>query len=328
MKPPTKGDEIWRKWFAMTENAQQPEIAPRHARTDSRLPMGMVALASLAIIVAVVGSRYIPASGSAGAQPSGPATVAATVSGTAAPADLSGFYLRAWRTQALAPQYTFAWLPVTTISNGQFIDGQVAVADIYPGPAYVGPYTSSLSSTALATILAEARKDGLLDLTKDFAGNLPGGALCHLEIKYDGKTSELTGACPTDAAKDAPAPGSADAYASFWNRLTDLRTWLGAEVGASTAYEPTAMDVMLLAPTEPQAGITPTEQPWPLTSKLDAFGATYGGGRCGTVSGADLATLLPVVRSANQLTRFVDSTGVKRTLVARPLVPGEASVCA
>ena len=45
------------------------------------------------------------------------------------------------------------------------------------------------------------------------------------------------------------------------------------------------------------------------------------------VTGADLAKLEPVVKQANQLTRFVDSANVKDSLLVRVLVPGEPSPC-
>jgi len=43
-------------------------------------------------------------------------------------------YLAGLQTLALAPQYTFGWLPIATISDGNFIDGMVAVPEIYPAP--------------------------------------------------------------------------------------------------------------------------------------------------------------------------------------------------
>jgi hypothetical protein len=49
--------------------------------------------------------------------------------------------------------------------------------------------------------------------------------------------------------------------------------------------------------------------------------------RCAVVTGADLATLEPVVKQSNQLTRFVDSENVKDSLEVRALVPGEPSLC-
>jgi hypothetical protein len=49
--------------------------------------------------------------------------------------------------------------------------------------------------------------------------------------------------------------------------------------------------------------------------------------RCAVVSGADLGKLEPVVKQSNQLTRFVDSAGVKDSLQVRVMVPGEPNPC-
>jgi hypothetical protein len=349
MKPPTKSDEIWRDWFNMTEDARQPEAAPRPTRTSARLPMGTAALAAIGIVAVVVGSRFAATTGSAGARPSSsavpPSSAAAVTTGTsgspattnapsgvpspsAEPVSASGFYLRAWRTQALPAQYTFPWLPLTTISDGQFIDGQVAVDAIYPGPAYVAPTTRSITDTALGVIFAEARRDGLVGIQKEFGTQLAGGMTCHVELKAGGKTSDLSGTCPAGAITGTPAPGSDKAFWSFWNRITNLQSWVGAELGQSMAFAPVKVDVLLTPPVDATGGIVPNETPWPLTSTFRTFGTEFSSNmRCGTVTGTDLSKLLAVVKTANELTRFVDSTNTRMSLVARPLVPGEASNC-
>ena len=51
--------------------------------------------------------------------------------------------------------------------------------------------------------------------------------------------------------------------------------------------------------------------------------------RCGTVRGADAATLRPSLEAANQLTRWVDKDADRADATAiqvRPMVPGE-DVC-
>jgi hypothetical protein len=85
----------------------------------------------------------------------------------------NGFYLRAWQTQALAPQYTFAWLPLATISDGKFIDGMVAVPAIYPGPLWVGPSVRRSAPKGIDAIVAEARKQGLLGQKATSPGTPP-----------------------------------------------------------------------------------------------------------------------------------------------------------
>jgi hypothetical protein len=241
----------------------------------------------------------------------------------------TGFYLRAWQTQALAPQDTFSWLPVVTISDGRLIDGRVAVPAIYPGPLWIGPSARPISTTGIASIVAEARSLGLLGAKSDFTDNaLAGGVTGHVQVVVDGATHDLTGPVSLPDGVSA-APGTAAAFESFWQKVTDAFGWLDKELGAATSYEPTRLAVLTIPPVEASAGITPNETAWPLSTPFASFGAVYGGtgGRCMVVSGADLTRLVAVVKQSNQLTRFIDSSGVKNSLVVRVLVPGEPGPC-
>jgi hypothetical protein len=279
-------------------------------------------LAAAAMLAGCVG----PGSGGSG----GPSSSAAPSAAPSAPVSTAGFYLRAWQTQALAPQYTFGWSAPVTISDGQFIDGNVAISAIYPGPIYVGPQSRPISEAGIAAIVAEARKDGLLADKTDFATDAPPGSVTtHIELKVDGVTRELTGPLPTGSVPDSAAPGTPAAYRHFWNQITSINAWLATELGQGKSFTPTSLDVLMTPPTDATAGIAPTEKPWPLASTFAAFGKPFGGsvGRCGAVAGADLATLLPIVQASNQLTRFVDSTGAKVSLQVRAVLPGESDSC-
>lgn len=294
------------------------------SRSDRSTP-SFARLAAGAVILLVAGC----VGSGATAGPSGPSS-APTVgpNGSASPA---GFYLRAWHTQALAPQYTFGWLPSVTIANGEFTDGMVAIPMIYPGPMYIGLSTRTITAHGLDLVVAEARADGLLADKSDFsAGGAPGSMTAHIELIVDGVTHDLVGPMPTDATQTSTAPGTAAAFEAFWNRIGDLNQWLGSELGQSTPYTPSNLAVMVTPPADATAGFTPNETPWPLSGPLATFGAPMSVTpyRCGVVSGADLKTLLPVVESSNALTRFVDSTGAKTSLQVRVLVPGEPSPCA
>jgi hypothetical protein len=268
--------------------------------------------------------------------------VGCTVAGVASPSDASaspdlsgspvssGFYLRAWQSQALAPQYTFGWLPAVTIADGKFYDGMVASPTIYPGPIYTGLSLRPISSKGIDQIVAEARTDGLLETKTDFTEQpMPGSMTCHVQLIVDAVTHDLTGRCDSSVARNSAAPGSSGAFAAFWTRLTSLSVWLGPELGSSTVYVPSSLAVLVGPPAEAQAGIAPNEKPWPLTTPFASFGSPMGSvdSRCAVVSGADLALLLPAVEAANQLTRFVDSQAAQRSLQARALVPGEPDPC-
>jgi hypothetical protein len=295
---------------------------------QSRLTAARRTAAAIAIsmlVAACVGSGGAStASGQGSAtQSPGPASPAASGLG-------EGFYLRAWQTQALAPQYTFGWLPAVTIAGGEFIDGRVAIPMIFPGPVYVGLSQRPITAAGIAAIVTEATNDGLLGATSDFSGTgMPGSITAHIELVVRGVTYDLTGPLPTDATTTASAPGTAAAFMAFWNKLGGINEWLGTELGESSPYQPTSLAVMLTPPADTTSGITPSQAQWPLTGTLAAFGSAMGmaGYRCGVVSGTDLATLLPVVQRANALTNFVDSTGAKASLQTRVLVPDEPGPC-
>src|ERR1035437_7030927 len=116
-------------------------------------------IAAVLVVLAAVAGGCVGAgagpSGS-GAGPSGSGTPG-TSGGPSDSASVSGFYLRTFQTQALAPQHTFGWFPTSTVSDGQYIDGMIAIPAIYPGPLYTGLPTRSIIPAAIAAIIAEAR---------------------------------------------------------------------------------------------------------------------------------------------------------------------------
>ena len=255
------------------------------------------------------------------------ASASAEGSGVAQP---SGFYLRAWQSQALAPQYTFGTLPQATIANGIFINGLVAIPMIYPGPIYVALQSRPISVAGINAIVAEARADGLLAGSPEFGAALPGGVVAHIEIVVDGVTHELSGSLPGGPAPASATSGTAEAFAAFWDKITALEAWLPAAFGPSSPYVPSSVAVMLTTPTAEPTGINAQVVTWPLKGTFATFGSPMGGAamRCGTVSGSELTELLPALQSANALTRFTDTTGATMSASARVLVPGEAGPCA
>jgi hypothetical protein len=285
-----------------------------------------------ALAVAALVSGCVTASGAAGSPSAAPSSGAAQ-SGSPSPTPNGSFYLRAWQTQALAPQYTFGVLPQVTISGGVFINGIIAVPAIYPGPLWVQPVARPISQAGIDAIVAEARKDGLLGGKSDFIDQaLMGGVDAHLLMVVDGKTYDLTGD-PTALSRcncTNPEPDTAAAFAAFWQKLTGLDMWLPDDLGPSAPYEPTRLAVLATPPSEPASGITANQVSWPLATPFSKFGTAMGNEtfRCGVVSGTDLETLLPVVQQSSQITRFEDSEGTVDSLVVRALLPGEPSPCA
>jgi hypothetical protein len=286
--------------------------------TPSRLARltGAVSLAVMVAACTAAGASNAPAT-------SGPG-------GTTSPSSTGGFYLRAWQTQALAPQYTFGSLPAATISDGQFYDGMVAIPMIYPGPIYTGLSSQTLSAAGIARIVAEAQADGLLGATTNFVQQaLPGGISCNVEIVVDGTTHDLIGQCPSAAAPALIDPGTPAAFAAFWTKLTSVPTWLATDLGPSVSYQPARLAVLVGPPSDATGGMAPNEKPWPLSTPFASFGAQSGSVdyRCAIVSGDDLAKLLPAVEASNGLTRFVDSDSVRKQLQVRVVLPGEPGPC-
>jgi hypothetical protein len=266
----------------------------------------------------------------AGVSPSGSGSPGG--SGTASGSfSADGFYMRTYRTQALPPPYTFGWLPTSTVADGQYIDGLVAVPAIFPGPIYTTMSARTISSGAIDAIITEAQKDGLLGSKTDFSGEpAPGSVMTHIDMTINGVNHDLEGPIPTGAVPGTAAPGTTAAYEVFWAQVTSIDTWLAADLGPSAPYVPTRLAVLLTAPADATgAPASPAENAWPLAVTFAAFGQQYGGptDRCGIVSGADLASLLPVLQAGNALTRFVDSTGAKVSAQAVAVVPSDPGPC-
>lgn len=266
-----------------------------------------------------------------------PPTVApsptASPSPSASPA--AGLYLRAWQTQALPPSSSFLTAPLLTVSDGVLIDNNVAIPMIFPGPLLILPNASPITADGEKAIVDQARELGLLDGPTDFTGGsvMPGGVTGNLLLTADGTTYELLGnpdklvmcndkPCPVD-------PGTPEAFGAFWWLLQNTSSWLGGNLGPSAQYQPQRLAVLVVAPAAANGGITTNEMAWPLAD-FATFGVALPGGQatsCATVFGDDLSELMPVLKNANQMTVFVDSTGAKQSLNVRALVPQEPSPC-
>ena len=238
----------------------------------------------------------------------------------------AAFYLRGWYTQALAPKYTFSWLPPVTISDGAYINGNVAVPAIFPGPLMILPVARPMSDAGIATLEDEAQSLGLLQGNGDFTGGnpKPGAKLAHIELVIDGVKHELTGdpslSVLCDRGRCTADPGTPQAFTAYWNELGMLDLWMPDQLGASAQYTPERVALLLTDPGDTAAwSPPPTLVDWPLDTQLASAG-------CLTLTGDDLATMLPVLQSANSLTLFAQA-GTYRQPAVRPLVPGEPSPC-
>lgn len=250
------------------------------------------------------------------------------------PTPATGFYLRAWYTQALPPRHTFNWLAMATIADGVFLDGNVAIDMIFPGPLTILPIARPITPEGIAHLVAEAQRLGLLSDKTDYTGGqaMPGARLGQLQLIVDGITYNLTG--NPDAmivcvrAPCEAAPGTPEAFGAFWHEVAMIGTWLQAELGPLQDFVPDRVALLLTAPTD--HGMPNQLVEWPFDTPLAETGVAFPGeegGRCVTLAGDALAAIWPALRDGNQLTVFVDAANTQAAPVVRVLVPGDESPC-
>jgi hypothetical protein len=287
-----------------------------------------------AICVAALSASACGSSGATRA----PSPAASTPTTTAAPSSSpspSTFYLRWWTTAPLGPEDLFATAPLV-ISDGALL------SVVYPEegsiyPLFIQPTSQTITDAGLAKIEAEARDDGLLGPVTEFecdhapgAQPLEGAATSHVVMIVDGETHELTASC--DYAQPTPAPGTPvpatwAAFERFESYLGDPESWLGADLGPATTYDPDSLAVLAI-PLPDDVDVPDNLVTWPL-GDFATFGSVFQGGetRCAMVSGADEATLLAVIKPLPLEAVFVDGDNDVRLLVVRALMPGEPDVC-
>lgn len=289
-----------------------------------RIPRWAALLAVTAFVAACSGTASSSAPPAPSALPGGP--------------PVPTYRLRATMTQAVPPVDRFGILPAVTITgDNQVVVGGPQIA-IYPGPLLPNLQARPITDGGFAKIVELGRTLGMFSGTGDFVPPdvMPGAQLGRIEIVVDGVLHDLTGdpsrviVCVTTPCN--PAPGTPEAFGSFWGMLSDL-TWLGSDLGQEAPYVADAYAILV--------GIQPVDDPairpglaiWPLDDQpIATLGKPVGSDsapRCGTVRGADAATLRPSLESANQITRWVDEGADRANATAiqvRPMVPGE-DVC-
>jgi len=252
-------------------------------------------------------------------------------------APVPAYRLRATTIQPIPPIDRFAWLPMTTITgDGQVVAGGPVPA-IYPGPLLPNLQARPISDAGFAKIVERGRALGMFSGSGDFVppDAMPGASLGRIEIVVDGVRHDLKGdptrviVCVTTPCD--PAPGTPEAFGAFWQSLVDL-TWLAGDLGREAPYAADAYAVLVGVQVQDDPLIRPGLAPWPLDEPIATFGKPVGATpspRCGTIRGADAATVTPAFEGANQLTRWVDPGGDRADATAiqvRPMVPGE-DVC-
>lgn len=245
--------------------------------------------------------------------------------------------LRITLQQAIPPSNTFSWLPNVVVTlDGRVLSGG-AVPAIFPGPLVNPVVERQLTAGGWARIVAAARAFGLLSGARDFTGGAlpPGSMTARLELAADGRVYDLVGdpsrvmvcvAAPCD-----PQPGTPEAFGGFMNRLGDLGSWLGADIGQEAMHVPDGYGILVGPPPADDQGMVQRPIDWPLAGGLAAFGkplADGSGGRCGTVTGDDAAALRAGLGAATQLSKWRNpADGKFHGLMVRPLLPGDGDPC-
>ena len=262
----------------------------------------------------------------------GPGAPNATATSSPDPA-ASTYWLRMTTTQAIAPLELFGRMPVLAITGDAVAVTPGPVAEIYPGPLVPPLIGRRVTEAGRARIVEAARDAGLLDWRSDFTGDalIAGGETGRIELTVDGRRVSITGdpsahiECITTPC--VPASGTPAAFGDLWRQLTDLGSWLRAELGPEVAFVPPAYALLVRPAPEGMPDLPQAPAVWPLEIPLATFGMPVANGtaRCGTVGGAEAWTLRPVLEAANTLTPWIQrADSVEQlSITVRPLVPGE-----
>lgn len=208
--------------------------------------------------------------------------------------------------------------------------------ELYPGSALPSLVITNLDKTGIEAVLLAAAAAGLTGADQEMRFPIVANPPITIFVVFaDGARHQTVVEAlgleePDDGRLSPAARAQRDAMKAFVAMMQEPRVGALATnvVGDDTAYEPTAMRV-LVSPAVPDAEpspVPPATRDWPLATDLASFGELVENEkdvRCGVVEDADFVALYAVVKEANELTRW-SSSGVEYTLSFRPLLPGES----
>ena len=259
-----------------------------------------------------------------------------SVGGSPTPSSGAAQYaLRATQHQSIPPESQFTWLPYALITADGLVVTQGPVPAIFPGPLLPNLQGAPISEAGYDRVVTRARALGLLDGDGDVTPpeTMPGSLSGLIELRVEGALRQITGdpnrtiECITTPCD--PAPGSPEAFGTFWREIGDLRSLVGDELGADAPYHPEGYALLIGVTPPDDAGLAPQVLPWPLETPLAATGMPIGDAdlpRCATIEGEDAATLEATFAAANQLTQWADAGGDAAdamSIAVRPLLPGD-----
>lgn len=251
-------------------------------------------------------------------------------------AEVPGYRLRATLQPVVPPEERFGLMPVSIITDEGVWVTQGAVIAIFPGPLVPPLFGREVSEAGYGAIVERARELGLLAGEGDFVPDdrAPDEALGRIELWVDGEMRELRGdpgrviQCITTPCD--PAPGTPEAFATFWQFVSDLSGSIGQALGPERPYEPDGYALLLTAPVTGEPGMQPRLAAWPLETALAEVGTPIGDAplpRCATITGEEAAALGSSLAAADQLTNWADpdpaSDEEPVALRVRPIIAGE-----
>jgi len=289
-------------------------------RAAIRLARPAALLAIAAVAVACVASA-----GAAGSRPS------------PKPVDPDKVIFRvSWDGGFVTPETLLGRVPMVVVYADGRVITQGPVPMIYPGPFMPNLQERTLSPEALDRLVALAsEKDLLKDVRYDFPG-IADAADTVLAINLDGRSYHVTAYALAEAGIEGEIAPAVEVPPADKAGRAAMREFIDALMAVHEtdyidqphAYEFESLRLYVKSAEIVENSEFPGEQP-PITWLLDDL-ATAGKAidnpsvdRCLVVDGDDLATVLPLLQGANQLSVF-ESEGAFYSLVPRPLYPDES----
>jgi hypothetical protein len=226
----------------------------------------------------------------------------------------------------VAPQTALQQMPAFSLYGDGKVITQGAQIEIYPGPAMPSVIVTQLTSEGVSTLLRDALAAGLganRSYTSMNVSDMPTTTFTLVTGGITHTTSVYGLGAPAQGMSTAEREARA-VLERFSAELTNVRGSLPhGSVGADRPYTPEGLRVFVQPPPEPQDPMLHQKTlAWPLATELSAFGkpvAQLPDARCGVVDGTELAKLLPLARSANELTPWKsDGTYALRFQVLLP----------
>jgi hypothetical protein len=194
--------------------------------------------------------------------------------------------------------------------------------EIYPGPALPSIALSRVDRDGFERILAAAHAAGLLGPDRHVGGPAYPDMPTTVVSFFDGEARHTVTA-------NEPRTGVADPIVPFLRHMADLARWLPKGTLTDEGQLPIERLAVLVSSQPPGELVPEPEIEWPLATSPSAMARPVAGSDlpCLSLSGPQLASVLPLAERANQLTPW--TSGSSRVwLMFRPLLPDERSCLA